>query len=290
MGLVDGPRLVVGGIVAATLNHPEISALGRHSHLVKTGRDVADGPWEVRKRVRKLIGLDVDFIKVFASGWGGEVERDWWPNFTVGEITAICEEAHRYRKKVAAHVSSATTIHDAANAGCDTLEHLVEIEDRTIELILERDIILIPTLDIYSERALARRKVHQKPAVIDQVRRTGERAVEAFRRCLEAGIRMAAGTDIYRTVRHGENAGEIVAMVEYGMTEMVALMAATKIGAEALALGEDLGTLVPGKWADLLLVEGDPLRDIHVLEDQKKIRVVMIGGEIKVDRRPDSNS
>jgi imidazolonepropionase-like amidohydrolase len=176
---------------------------------------------------------------------------------------------------------------DAASAGCDTLEHLVDIDDRTIEIILERNITLVPTLSLFSERALSRRSRHQKPKVIDQLRRMGEHAINAFQRCLKAGVCIAAGSDLYRTLLPGENALEVVLMVEYGMSEMQAIVAATKQSAEAVDLADELGTLTPGKWADLILVEGDPLRDIHLLEDKSKIRMVMKAGQIKVDRRSD---
>ena len=285
MGLVDGPRLLVSGLVIQTSSHGEMASLGRLTPWVDTAYGVSDGPWEVRKRVRHLVGLDVDFIKVIASGWSGEVERNWWPNFTLEELTAICDEAHRYHKRVAAHVASAGTMLDAARAGCDTLEHLVEIDDQTIETILKRNIILVPTLSLFSERALSRRGRHQKPAVIEQLRQMTESAIPAFQRCLKAGVRMAMGTDLYRTTMPGENALEIALLVEHGMSEMDAIVTATKNSAEACGLSDQLGTVTPGKWADLLLVAGDPLQDIRILEDKNKIRLVMKGGEIKVDRR-----
>lgn len=281
LGLVDGPRLVVAGIVVQTSSHPELAALGRISPLVYTNYGTSDGPWEVRKRVRHLVGLDVDWIKVMASGWGGEVEKHWWPNFTLEELTALCDEAHRYRKRVAAHTASSATMLDAARAGCDTLEHLVDIDDQTIEAILERNITLVPTLSVFSDQALSRRSQHQKSNVIGQLQFMREQAFHSFQCCLQAGVRIATGTDIYRTVLPGENALEVALMVQYGMSEMEAIIAATKNSAEAVGLSEELGTLTPDKWADLLLIEGDPLQDIHILEDKSKIRLVMKGGRSK---------
>ena len=285
MEIADGPRLVVGGVMVQTASHLELSGLGRLTPWVNTGEDTADGPWEVRKRVRKLIGLDVDFIKVFASGWGGVVERVWWPNYTPEELAAICDEAHRYGKRVAAHVTTPTTNLNAIIAGCDTLEHLVDIDEEGLALMAERGVFAVPTLSLYSERALARRAQFDSADSVDQIRRTGDIAAETFRRMLDAGVKVATGTDTFRTVLYGENAEEIELMVRYGMSEMDALVATTKHAADALGLADDLGTLTVGKYADLVLVDGDPLADVSILQDRARLLVVMKEGRVMVDRR-----
>ena len=285
MEIADGPRLVVGGVMVQTASHLELSRLGRLTPWVNTGEDTADGPWEVRKRVRKLIGLDVDFIKVFASGWGGVVERVWWPNYTPEELAAICDEAHRYGKRVAAHVTTPTTNLNAIVAGCDTLEHLVDIDEEGLALMAERGVFAVPTLSLYSERALARRAQFDSADSVDQIRRTGDIAAETFRRMLAAGVKVATGTDTFRTVLYGENAEEIELMVRYGMSEMDALVATTKHAAQALGLADDLGTLTVGKYADLMLVDGDPLADVSILQDRARLLVVMKEGRVMVDRR-----
>ncbi len=284
MGLVEGPRVLAGGVVAQTASHLELSGLGRLTPWVNTEQGAADGPWDVRRRVRKLIGQEADFIKVFASGWGGVVERSWWPNYTGEELAAICDEAHRYGKRVAAHVSSPETILAAARAGCDTLEHLIDIDDEGLGVMAEREIFAVPTLSLFSERGLARRAEFDSADSVDQIRRTGEVAAKTFQRLLSAGIRIANGSDTFRVVIHGDNADEIALMVGHGMSEMDAIVASTRNAAEALGLADDLGTLTPGKWADLLLVDGDPLKDIGVLQDKDRIGVVMKGGRTKVAR------
>lgn len=290
MGLTDGPRLLAGGVVAQTASHLEISGFGRLTPWVNTDQGSADGPWGVRKRVRWVVGLDVDFIKVFASGWGGVVERSWWPNYTLEELAAVCDEAHRYGKRVAAHVTSPETILAAAQAGCDTLEHLVDINDEGIALMVERGVFAIPTLSLFSERALARRASFDTADAVDQIRRTGDMAAKTFERLHANGVKIAMGTDTFRTVVHGDNADELALMVQYGMSEMDAIVASTRTAADALDRANDLGTLTPGMWADLLLIDGDPLGDITILQDKSRIHVVMKGGRVMVDRRVQANS
>ena len=285
MGLIDGPRILAGGSLAPTSSHPEISALGLISPHIKLGENAANGPWEVRKRVRKLVGLGVDFIKMFASAWFGELERYWWPNYSFEEMKAICEEAHRYRKRVAVHATTSSSVYNAIKAGCDTVEHLVEMDKKTLDLILEKNIIVIPTLYIFSEASLKKRMQHQKASIAEQIRSAREKVIKNFKTCLEAGVKFATGTDTYRTIEHGDSAKEISQMVKYGMCEKEAIIASTKNAAEALGLESDLGIINKGKLADLLVIKGNPLENIKILEKKENIMLVIREGEIKVDRR-----
>ena len=285
MDLVQGPRILAGGVMAQTASHLELSGLGRLSPWINTDQGSADGPWEIRKRVRRLISLEADFIKVFASGYGGVVERAWWPNYTLEELTALCDEAHRYKKKVAAHVTSPDSIIDAAKAGCDTLEHLIDIDEEGLDLMAENDIFAVPTLSLFSDRALSKRSSFDTVDAVDQIRRTGELSARTFERVHAHGIKVAMGTDTFRTVMPGDNADELSLMVKFGMNPMESIVASTKNAAEAIDRINEIGTIEKGKDADLIIIDGDPLEDINILQNKKNINIVMKSGEILVDRR-----
>ncbi|MBW2147531.1 MAG: amidohydrolase family protein [Deltaproteobacteria bacterium] len=284
MGLVPGPRILSAGAVLATAGHVDLGFVSRATPWVPSAQDCVDGVWEVRKRVRSLIREDVNLIKVFASGWGGEVEEPWWRNFTQEELEAIVDEAHAHGLKVAAHAASPETVKLSLRAGVDTIEHLVDIDDECLDLFSQKGAYLVPTLGLFSEKALERRGRHQPPEAVQAVRKGRKTAWKAFRRCLQKGVRMANGSDTYRTLVHGENADELVAMHRAGMSCMEVLVAATRNAAEACGLAKELGTIEPGKLADILVVEGDPLTDVGLLQDRSNIRKVIKGGEVVVER------
>ncbi len=284
MGLVPGPRILSAGAVFATAGHIDLGFVNRATPWVPTAQDCVDGVWEVRKRVRFLIREGVNLIKVFASGWGGEVEAPWWRNFTLEELETIVDEAHAHGLKVAAHTASPETVKLSLKAGVDTIEHLVDIDDECLDLLSRKGVYLVPTLGLFSEKALERRGRHQPPEAVQAVRKGRETVWKAFQRCLQKGVRIANGSDTYRTLVHGENADELVTMNQAGMSCMDVLVAATRNAAEACGLAEDLGTIESGKLADILVVDGDPMEDLSILQDQSKIRKVIKGGQIVVDR------
>lgn len=284
MGLIMGPRVLAAGPVNATAGHIDMAFVSRATPWVPSNRDCADGVWEVRKRVRSLIRHDVDLIKVFASGWAGDVEAAWWRNFTLDEMEAIVDEAHAHGLKVAVHVASPETMKLALRAGADTIEHLIDIDDEALDLLCGKEAYLIPTLGLFSDKALERRARHQSAEIVRRVRRARETTWKAFQKCIERGVRIALGTDTCRTRVHGENADELAIMNEAGMTPMNVLVAATRNSAEACGLAEEVGTIEPGKMADILIVEGDPLADLRILQDRSKIRKVIKSGRVVVER------
>jgi len=236
----------------------------------------------------------VDCIKTSASGGsGGFGEEIWWRNYTLEELSAIVDEAHSFGRLVACHCHTAESVKRALKAGVDTIEHGTELDEECIDLFHEKNAILVPTLMVKSDKALQGRATGQANDHI--MRKTHEgraRAGKAFQAALSGNVRIAMGTDIYIALRHhwGENAHELELMVNYGMTPMQALVAATKVSAEALGADHDLGTLTPGKNADLLVIDGDPLADIRVLQDTSRILVVMQSGNVVVDNRRPINA
>jgi len=275
--LLPGPRIVVAGPFCMSAGHFDMSA-SRYENF----RNPPDGVWEVRKRVRELAREHVDLIKI-ASGGGtaGEGEEIWWRNYTIDELKAIVDEAHALGKKVASHAYTADTVKNALRAGVDTIEHGSFLDDEAIEMLIEQNAFLVPTLTTYhiTEKSeyMRRKKEEVKKGV-----------AENFKKAHKAGVKIAAGTDIYLQEHpdpiYGDNAYELELMVRYGMSEMESIMAATKNAAEALGREDELGTIEKGKLADIIIVDGDPLEDIRILQNKENILKVIKDGKIEVDR------
>jgi imidazolonepropionase-like amidohydrolase len=287
IGLVPGPRIVVAGWVGQTGGH---SDLPLPDTWPRDETVYADGPWAVRRLVRAQLRLGVDLFKTSASGGAaGHKEELWWRNYTAEELAALVDEAHAVGKRVAVHSHTAEATRRALRAGVDTIEHGTELDEECLALFQATGAVLVPTISIRSERARRGRAAGQAPPDVVrkyvQVAAAGDRW---FRRACEAGVRIALGTDTYRSLRDhwGQNAYELELMAERGLGDAGALLAATRNAAQALGAGDRLGTLEPGKLADLLVVDGEPDRDVRVLQDHARIRVVMKEGRVAVDRRP----
>ncbi len=198
------------------------------------------------------------------------------------------DEAHGLGRRVASHAHTAESVKRAARAGVDTVEHGIYLDDEGARMLADRGIALVPTLSARSERAISHRRRSGSPqqvlAEFEAIQREGD---AAFQRAMKAGVLIAMGTDTGRGLREyfGRNAYELEMMVNAGMSAGQAIVAATKNAAVALEAEDRLGTLEPGKLADLLIVDGDPLADVRVLQDLARIRLVMKGGAVVVDRR-----
>jgi imidazolonepropionase-like amidohydrolase len=276
-GLVSGPRIAVAGPFCMSAGHFDMLP-SRYEDL----RSPPNGVWEVRKRVRELARENVDLIKI-ASGGGvaGEGEELWWRNYTVEELEAIVDEAHALGKKVAAHAYTANTVKNALKAGVDEIEHGSFLDDETIKMLVEKGTYLVPTLTTFHATEKAEHMRRKKEEI--------KRMVAAnFTKAYKAGVRIAVGTDIYLQDHpdpiHGDNAYELELMVRYGMPEMEAIRAATRNTAEALGWENKLGTIEKEKLADMIIIDGDPLKDIKILQNKQKILKVMKDGKIEVNR------
>jgi imidazolonepropionase-like amidohydrolase len=248
----------------------------------------ADGPWGLRKRTREVMRDGYDWIKTFTSGGrspGLQEDDTWYTNHTVEELTAIIEEAHTFGVRVMIHATTREAIHRAVVCGVDTVEHGWPLDDELIQLMLDRGTVLVPTISVYSERGFLAPDVHETLRV--RAERQVEIRLESFRRAYEAGVRIANGSDIapaLPTMRHGENAFEIEYMVRAGMAPADAIRSATSVAADALGLASELGTVEAGKKADLILVDGDPLEDIGLLE--RGLVAVFLDGRKVHERTP----
>jgi imidazolonepropionase-like amidohydrolase len=275
-GEVPGPRLVVSGpALGITGGHCDNNLLPAEYRRKEDG--VADGPWEARAKVREVVKYGADVIKICASGGVlSKGDQPGTPQYTPEEMKAIAEEAHRLGRKVAAHAHGAQSIKEAIQAGIDSIEHASLIDEEGIRLAKEHGIYLV--MDIYNDDYILKEglKVGMLPESIEKEKQLGQLQRDNFRKAFQAGAKMAFGTDggVYP---HGNNAKQFAYMVQYGMTPMQAIQAATVNAADLLGWKDLVGTIEPGKYADLIAVAGDPLSDVHALEN---VGFVMKGGEV----------
>ena len=290
-GWLEGPRLkVCGQNIATTGSHgdtyiaPDIITADGTSFF---GLIIADSPDQVRKAARIQVKNGVDVVKVIASGGvlshGDEV---YALQMTLEEMEAAFQVAHWAGKRTAAHAHGGEGLKTAILAGVNSIEHGTFLTAELVELMLEYGVYYVPTLT-----ALHRILEHGMEAgipeyAVEKAKQAQEVHYESFDLAHRAGVKIAMGTDAATPFnRHGENALELQLMVEAGLTPMEAIVAATRTGAEVLGLADQVGTVEPGKLADLLVVAADPWADVSVLQDKQKIEGVIKGGQIVVDRR-----
>jgi len=279
-GDVVGPRMLVATLaIGSTGGHNE-DVEGLSPTITVGGESgIADGVDGVRKLARYEIKYGADVLKIMASEGGSEGKNvPSETQFTLEEMKAIVEEGHRYGKKVAAHAHGTDAIKTAIRAGVDSVEHGTLIDDEGIRMMKEKGVFLVPTGAIWvvdeeaeKEDAPAWRKEREAG-----FRRGSE---EGFRKAVHAGVRIAMGSD-QSVLPHGQNAKEIVWMATHGMTPLEAIRAATVNAAELLGWSDRVGAIAPGRFADIIAVRGNPLRDVQTLE---KVAWVMKGGVVTKD-------
>ncbi|MCJ7505862.1 amidohydrolase family protein [Candidatus Bathyarchaeota archaeon] len=285
IGMARGPRVLVAGLVTQTAGHLDMK-LPPTFH--QENRGVADGPWEVRKMVRKMWRWGHDLIKTSSSGGiAGLREEVNWNNYTVDELKAIAEEAHSAGRKVACHAYGAQAVKNAAIAGVDTIEHGTQLDEEAIQLMKSKGVVWVPTLMVTSEMALTDIKAGgASEHLLSKARAVAAVKGSNFQKAYRAGVKIAIGSDTYTMLRWhwGKQAQELQLMADLGMSNMECIVASTRTASEALGIQSETGTIEKGKEADILLVDGNPLRDIKILQDTRKILMIMKGGNIEVDR------
>lgn len=282
--IFPGPRILAGAWAVMSFAHLEL--LLPH-HAIRAPGVTADGPWELRKMVREQLRDGADFIKTCASGGGGTDHQDARGilNMTQDELDAVVDEAHMLGKRVATHAWTPESQKKAMRAGTDTLEHCVRTDDEAIAMMLATGIPLVPTLAVRTDHALALvEKAGASSFVLQNYRRYQKFCFENFKKLHGAGVRIALGTDLNVQPHMGENAIELEIYVELGMSPMEAIVAGTRNAAEAVGLGQQIGTLETGKMADVIAVKGNPLSDIGLLRRRDNIRLVVRSGEILVSK------
>ena len=285
LGIMAGPRLLVAGWVIITNAHLDCVL---PTNAPRVPGSTADGPWELRKLAREQLRVGADLIKTCVSGGGGtNKDEPTARNMTQEELDAIVDEAHAFGKRCAAHCFTPEAQKMALRAGADTLEHSVFTDDEAIAMMKERGTILVPTLQHRTDHAIElRREMWTPEFVLQKMKMLQPHTMETFRRLYRAGVKLALGTDTSNDPEMGSQAGELEIYVNLGMTTMDAIASATKIAAEALGIDDRVGTLEPGKQADIIAVKGNPLEDITLLKEKRNILMVMKEGKVYVDRRP----
>jgi imidazolonepropionase-like amidohydrolase len=275
-GELVGPRMRVAGYaIGIKGGHCDNNLLPADFHYTENG--VADGPWQARAKVREMAKYGADTIKVCASGGvlskGDEAGAQ---QLTLEEMKAIVEEAHKLGRRVAAHAHGASSIRDAILAGVDSVEHASLIDDEGIRLAREKGTYIV--MDIYNDDFILQEgaKAGMLPESLEKERLVGQLQRDNFRKAFRAGVKMAFGTDA-GVYPHGDNARQFFYMVKYGMTPMQAIQAATINGADLLGWKDRIGSISPGKYADLIAVGGDPLADPAELT---RVKFVMKGGNV----------
>jgi imidazolonepropionase-like amidohydrolase len=276
-GDIPGPRLLVAGLaLSATGGHGDLTGYSPYLSF-KTFSGIADGVDQIRKLVRTNVRQGADVIKVLATaGVLSEEDSVGAPQYSQEELNVLVEEAHMWDRRVAAHAHGAEGIKRAIRAGVNSVEHASFIDDEGIQLAKEKGTYLV--MDIYNDDYIMteyeRRGYPQ--AILEKEKRVGRTQRENFRKAWKAGAKMAYGTDA-GVYPHGDNGKQFARMVEWGMTPMEAIQAATASAADLLGWSDRIGTIQAGRLADLVGVNGDPLANISELEH---VRFVMKGGVV----------
>src|SRR5215469_10175786 len=286
-GLIAGPRLVVSlciispiGGIGDRVSPSGFTCCVPHDPLLPDG--VVNGLADVRPVVRRVVRAGADVIKCATTG-GASSRPEHGPRdgaFNLDEMQALVEEAHALDRRVMCHALGGRGLRIAVEAGADSIDHgcYLDEEPELLDIMARRGIFFVPTFAVYD--------FHRKsalPHVRERAQHLREHHVDSLRRAFAAGVKIAAGTDAGGH-GHPSNAMEIECLVKAGLTPLQALHSATGWGAECLGLERDIGTVERGKLADLVVVKGDPLADVAVLQDLGRIALVLKSGEIVANR------
>jgi imidazolonepropionase-like amidohydrolase len=280
-GELPGPRILdAGRSISTTSGHMDATlSLSEDLHGSVGQENLCDGVESCRQAVRKQIRRGVDVIKIATTGGvnsriGAGLGRQAFDD----EIKALVDTAHLYGKKMAVHAHGADGVNAALAAGADSIEHGTMMDDATIALFKKAGAYYVPTLSTvngYIERLAANPNAYP-PDVLAKVKWRIEVTGKSLARAYPAGVKIAFGTDA-GVSKHGKNADEFELMVRHGMPASVAIQAATINAATLLGVEKEVGTLEPGKAADIIAVSGDPTADVTVL---KQVRFVMKDGRV----------
>jgi imidazolonepropionase-like amidohydrolase len=275
-GDVPGPRLLVSGpALSITGGHCDNNMLPFEYHATSDG--VADGISAVQHKVRENIKYGADLIKVCATGGVLSLgDNPQYSQYTLEEMKAIVADAHRLGRKVAAHAHGAEGIRWAAEAGVDSVEHGSYIDDAGIAAMKEHGTYLVPTLYLGDWMIDNAGLTRLPPPLLAKAKEVIPAARKNIARAFAAGVKVALGTDA-AVYPHGLNGREFAVMVKLGLTPLQSIQAGTVNAADLLGWSGRVGTLEPGAWADIVAVDGDPLKDITTLE---RVKFVMKGGEV----------
>jgi len=279
-GYAAGPRIVPAGYaLGATGGHCDSTFLPPSLEKPHKEEGVGDSEEELRYQVRRQRKFGAEVIKVCATG--GVFSRNTEPGqqqLSETELRAIADEAHQWGVRVAAHAHGADGIKAAIRAGIDTIEHASLVDDEGIKLALARERPVWFSMDIYNTE-FTQAEGRKNGVLEDNLRKdreVGQAQRDNFRKAHRAGVRMIFGSDA-GVMPHGQVGRQFAFMVQYGMTPMEAIQAATRNAAEALSREKDVGAIEVGRYGDMIAVDGNPLEDVRALES---VAVVIKGGEL----------
>jgi imidazolonepropionase-like amidohydrolase len=262
-GYIPGPRMFVVTRAISTTGGYNLEGYAPEVDVPK-GAQLVDGPVEARKAAREQLDHGADWIKVYMThrSWldkkGNLVSQ---PTLSLEEIRAIVEETHGWGKKVACHAYNGVGLHRALDGGCDSIEHGLELDDAAIAQMVRQGTWLCPTMGVYYDQ--------WAPADTPAGKRDRKRVElhgPSLRKAVKAGVRIAFGSDVGGFSWKEPMAREFARMVEFGMTPMAAIQSATSKAAEMLGMSGEIGVVAPGAYADIIAVEGDPLKNVGELE------------------------
>jgi imidazolonepropionase-like amidohydrolase len=276
-GTIPGPRLFCSTRGISSTAGYDLEGYAPELTMPK-GVQIIDGPVEARKAAREQLDHGADWIKVYMThrSWVGvQGQLVSQPTLTVDELKAIVDEAHGWGKKVACHAYNGTGLQRALDGGCDSIEHGLEITDAQIEQMARQATWYCPTLEVYyGDWAPEETAPGKRDRLRAQVHET------SFRKALKANLKIVFGTDIGGIRWQELQAREFTRMVSFGMTPMDAILSATSRPADMLERKGQIGVIVPGAFADVIAVSGDPLKDIKELES---VKFVMKDGTVYKD-------
>ncbi|MEH2472072.1 imidazolonepropionase-like amidohydrolase [Nitrobacteraceae bacterium AZCC 2161] len=290
-GLIDGPRLLISlGMISQTGGHgdywvPADMRIQKRAWLPNT---VADGVEEIRRVVRELLMRGADFIKICATGGITSITDSWdEPQFTIEEIRTAVEEAAAKKRRVAVHAEGVDGIRNAVQAGIHTLEHGWFLDEECADKMIEMDTWWVPTLALVplsmkkrtNDKSWAGHQMGQEDVKDKQIYDLMQAQIPIWKDAVRRGVKVAMGTDQSHRLLVGENMVELEFMVDWlGMTPMEVIVASTSKAAECIERPE-LGVIAAGKVADILVVDGDPLADIRVMQQRDRLHLVMKAGK-----------
>jgi imidazolonepropionase-like amidohydrolase len=276
-GDVLGPRMQVATLaVGATGGHNDLSGFSPYLRFDRFS-GIADGPAEIRKLVRFEVKNGADLIKVMATaGVLSEEASVGAPQYSQEEMDAVVAEAAMWGKKVAAHAHGTEGIKRAARAGVASIEHGGLIDEEGVRLLKQKGIYLVP--DIYTDEYILAEagNLGLPPKMIEKEKELRKHQLANWKRAIAAGVKLAFGTDA-GVYPHGQNARQFHSLLDLGLTPAQVIQMATANAADLLGWSDRVGSITPGRYADLIAVDGDPLTDVTELE---RVRFVMKGGVV----------
>ena len=273
-GYIPGPRIFASTRGLSTTGGYPLEGYAPELTLPK-GVQIADGPAEARKAAREQLDHGADWIKVYMThrSWvGPKGELQSQPTFTLEELRAIVDETHGWGRKVACHAYGGPGLHRSLDGGCDSIEHGLDLDDAAIAQMVRQGTWYCPTLSVYYD--------HWDPESTPAGARDRLRVAvhgPSFQRALKAGVKIVFGTDVGGFSWTEPIAREFQRMVELGMTPADAIRSATGVPAEMLGVSGQVGVIAAGAYADVIAVEGDPLKDVSVLQ---RVGFVMKDGAV----------